>query len=74
MGVFSEMQFGFQEGMGRSEASFTILGTIYHILERGSKISAVFSMFAKPLTQSGLMTFFTNYFRNLLSEVGCGWP
>ena len=39
-----------------------------------AKFSAVFSMFAKPLTQSGLMAFFTNNFRNLVSEVVCSWP
>ena len=35
---FSEMQFGFQEGVGSTEASFTILETIIHVLERGSKV------------------------------------
>ena len=39
-----------------------------------AKFSAIFSMFAKPLTQSGLMAFFTNCFRNMVSEVGCGKP
>ena len=68
------MQFGFQEGVSCNEASFTILETINHMLECGSKISAVFSMFAKLLTQDGLIAFFTNYFRVLVSEVGCGWP
>ena len=39
IGFFSEMQFGFQEGVGCIEASFTILETIInHMLERGSKI------------------------------------
>ena len=37
-GYFSEMQFGFQEGSGCIEASFTILKTINHMLERGSKM------------------------------------
>ena len=41
-GFFSEMQFGFQEGIGCIEASFTILGTINHILERGCKIFSCF--------------------------------
>ena len=41
-GFFSEMQFGFQEGMGCTEASFTILETINHILERGSKVFSCF--------------------------------
>ena len=39
---FSEMQFGFQEGVGCIEASFTILETINHMLERGSKIFGCF--------------------------------
>ena len=42
MGFFSEMQFGFQEGVGCNEASFTILETINHMLERGSKIFSCF--------------------------------
>ena len=37
-GFFSEMQFGFQEGMGCTEASFAILETANHMLERGSKV------------------------------------
>ena len=34
IGFFSEMQFGFQKGVGCSEASFNILKTINHMLER----------------------------------------
>ena len=41
-GYFSEMQFGFQEGSGCIEASFTILETINHMLERGSKMFSCF--------------------------------
>ena len=41
-GFFSEMQFGFQEGVGCTEASFTILETINHKLERGSKVFSCF--------------------------------
>ena len=37
-GLFSDMQFGFKEGVGCPEASFTILETINHMLERGSKV------------------------------------
>ena len=37
-GYFSQMQSGFQGGVGCVEASFTILETINHMLERGSKI------------------------------------
>ena len=35
---FSELQLGFHEGVGSIEASFTILETINHMLERGSKM------------------------------------
>ena len=35
---FSEMRFGFQEGVGCIEASFVILETINHTLEWGSKV------------------------------------
>ena len=42
MGFFSEMQFGFQERVECTEASFTILETINHVLERGSKIFCCF--------------------------------
>ena len=41
-GYFSQMQFGFQEGSGCTEASFTILETINHMLERGSKMFSCF--------------------------------
>ena len=36
-GSFSDMQFGFKEGVGCTEGSFIILETINHMLERGSK-------------------------------------
>ena len=36
------MQFGFKEGLGCTEASFTILETINHMLERGSKVFSCF--------------------------------
>ena len=41
-GLFSDMQFGFKEGVGCTEASFTILETINHMLERGSKVFGCF--------------------------------
>ena len=34
-GYFSQLQFGFFEGVGCIEASFMILETINHVLERG---------------------------------------
>ena len=38
----SELQIGFREGVGCIEASFTILETISHMLERGSKVFSCF--------------------------------
>ena len=46
---FSNLQFGFQEELGCLEASFTILESIYHMLERGNKLVDAFLMFTKPL-------------------------
>ena len=37
-----ETQFAFQEGVGRTEASFTIIETIIHMLEGGSKVFSCF--------------------------------
>ena len=52
-GFFSEMQFGFQEGVGCTEGLFTILETINHMFDAVARFSAAFLMFRKPLTQSG---------------------
>ena len=41
-GYFSELQFGFREGVGCIEDSFIILETINHMLERGSKVFSCF--------------------------------
>ena len=41
-GYFSELQFGFGDGIGCIEASFTILEAINHMLERGSKVLSCF--------------------------------
>ena len=40
--LFSNLQFGFQEGVGCTEASFTILESINHMLERGGKVCGCF--------------------------------
>ena len=40
--LFSDLQFGFQEGVECSEASFTILESINHMLERRSKVFGCF--------------------------------
>ena len=36
------MQFGFKDVVGCTETSFTILETINHMLERGSKVLGCF--------------------------------
>ena len=41
-GLFSDMQFGFKKGVGCTQASFTILETINHMLGRGSKVFVCF--------------------------------
>ena len=41
-GYFSQLQFGFSEGVGCIEASFTILETINHMLEQRSKVFGCF--------------------------------
>ena len=41
-GYFSELQFGFSEGVGCIKASFTNLETINHMLECGSKVFGCF--------------------------------
>ena len=41
-GLFSNMQFGFKEGVRCTEASFTILESITHMLERGSQVLGCF--------------------------------
>ena len=40
--LFSNMQFGFQEGVGCTETSFTILESMNRMLERGSKVFGCF--------------------------------
>ena len=42
IGFFSEMKFGFQEGVGCTEASYTIIETRNDMLERGSKLFSCF--------------------------------
>ena len=41
-GLFSDMQFGFREGVGCTEASFTIFEAINHMIERGSNVFICF--------------------------------
>ena len=43
------MQFGFQEGVECTKVSFTIIETINHMLERGSKVFSCFLDVRKAL-------------------------
>ena len=69
---FSELQFGFREGVGCIEASFAILETINHMRERGSKVFSCFLDVRKALIQFGLMGYFLSCSVNLVSKVECG--
>ena len=63
---FSKLQFGFRERVGCIEASFTILETISHMLERGSNVFSCFLDFRKAFDTvwiEGLLF-------NLFSELG----
>ena len=60
-GFFSEMQFGFQEGKGCIEASFTILETIICCLNGDVTFSVAFLMFVKLLTRYGLTACYASY-------------
>ena len=60
------MKFGFQEDAGCTEASFTVLETIYHMLEHSRKIFSCFLYCCKTfntVSTDGLLY-------NLLSEFG----
>ena len=70
---FSNLQFGFQEGVGCLEASFTILESINHMLERGNKVLHAFLIFAKPLILFGLTGCYTRFSQSLVLKGGCGW-
>ena len=67
-GFFSRIHFGFQEGVGCTEASFTILETINHMLERGSK---VFSFFLDVRKAFGTV-WIDRVLYKLFSELGIG--
>ena len=69
---FSNLQFGFQEGVGCLEASFTILESII-CLKGVTNFLHAFLMFAKPLILFGLTGCYTSFSRSLVSKGGCGW-
>ena len=58
------MQFGFKEGVGCTEASFTILESINHMLERRSKVLGCFLDVRKALILYGLMAYISNCFQS----------
>ena len=79
---FSHLQFGFQEGAGCIEASFTILETINHYLERGSTIFGCFldvrkafdtvwidGLFYKLFTELGINGRFWLVLKDLYTDV-----
>ena len=68
-GFFSEMQFGFQEDVGCTEASFTILETINHMLERGSKVFSCFLDVRKAFDT----VWIDGILYKLLSDLGIGY-
>ena len=70
-GFFSEIQCGFQEGVGCKEASFAILETII-CWNGGAKFSVAFLTFVKPLTPCGLTVCYTNYSQSWEFEAECG--
>ena len=67
-GFFSEMQLGFQEGVSCTKASFTILETISHILERSSKVFSCFLDVLKALDT----VWIDGILYKLFSELGIG--
>ena len=72
-GLFSDMQFGFREGVGCTEASFTILEAINHMIERGSNVFTCFLDVCRAF-DTGLMVSFLSCSSNLESEEECGLP
>ena len=59
-GHFSQLQFGFREGVSCLDASFVISESINHLIERGGKAFACFWMSGKRLILFGLMVCYIN--------------
>ena len=72
MGLFSNMQFGFKEGVGCTEASFTILQSINHMLERGNKVFSCFLDVRKAFDTVSIDGLLFKLFLNSASEDACG--
>ena len=73
-GLFSFMQFGFKEELGCIEASFTILESINHMLERGSKVFGCFLDVRKAFDTVWIDGLLYKFFPNSESEGACGLP
>ena len=72
MGLFSNMQFGFKKGVGCTEASFTILESINHMLEHGNKIFICFLDVRKAFDTVRIDGLLFKLFLNSASEDTCG--
>ena len=72
-GYFSELQFGFREGVGCIEASFTILETINHMLERGSKVFCCFLDVRKAFDTVWIDGLLYKLFNDFALKAECGW-
>ena len=71
-GFSSKMQFGFWEGVGGIEATFIILETINHMLERGSKIFSCFLDVHKTFDTVWIDSLLCKLLQNWASTVECG--
>ena len=72
-GYFSELQFGFIEGLRCIEASFTILETINHMLARGSNVFGCFLDVRKAFDTVWIDGLLSNCFLTWELMVECGW-
>ena len=73
-GLFSDMQFGYKEGVGCTEASFTILEAINHMMERGSNVFTCFLDVRKAFDTVWIDGLLLSCSSNLESEEECGLP
>ena len=66
------MQFGFKERVRCTEASFTILETINHMLESGSKVFGCFLDVRKAFDTVWIDGLLYKLFSELVSKGECG--
>ena len=71
-GFFFEMQFGFQEGVGCTEALFSILETTNHMFERCSKVFSCFLDVRKDFDTIWIDKTLYKLFSDLGIRVKCG--